>query len=73
MLAILSGTKVDLQKMRNATPETEPFIVNENENINFVDKFFYFGIMIDLLIDDTNDIKTRTHKVKKDSGTLNLI
>ena len=59
--------------MYKNVPETADIIINNNESIPFVSEFCYLGSIIDFLLDDTSDIKSRILKANCAVGALKCI
>ena len=64
---------VNLEDAYKDAPKTVDIIVNEIKFIPFVPNFYYLGSVIDFLIDDTTDVKSRITKASKAMGALGFI
>ena len=64
---------VNLTEAYESAPETEVIVINESELMPFTANFCYSGSVIDFLIDDTTDVKSRVNKASKAMGALGFI
>ena len=68
-----SQMTINLTDAYEYAPETAVIIINERETIPFTINFCYLGPVIDFLIDDTTDMKSRVSKASKAMGALVFI
>ena len=64
---------VNLKEAYESAPETEDIVINESEIMTFTTNFCYLGSVIDFLIGDTTDVKSRVNKAIKAMGALGFI
>ena len=53
--------------------ETYPLTLNDDENVIFAEDFFYLGTLVDFLLEDALDIRSRINKAFKEFGVSDFI
>lgn len=66
-------SEVKLEEAYKAAPETADIVINSNETIPFVSNFCYLDSMINFLLNNTTDIKSRITKASKAARDLGFV